>query len=188
MRTATIEIVGLTPYSQSRALTSEKERSETYDDFDRRTWPEHMHVDADSKTFIPAVALLQGIAAAASYLAKGGELKKKGNSTWAQNFLCGVAVARGPELQSGPARPERIFCNADGKRGSGTRVWRTFPVFDQWGATVLVHVLDDTIPDEVFDRVVKAFGLFIGIGRYRPQNGGYLGRFTVKSLKMETAS
>ena len=30
-----------------------------------------------------------------------------------------------------------------------------------------------------------AFGLFIGIGRYRPQNGGYLGRFTVKSCKIQ---
>lgn len=187
MRIATIQIEGLTPYSQSRALQSEKERNETHDDFDKRIWPEHQHIDADGNPYIPAVAINQGMAAAASYLAKGGELKKKGQANWSQNFLCGLAVAKGPQLDASPVRPERVYCNADGKRGSGTRVWRTFPVFDKWASTVVIHILDDTIPEEIFERVVGAMGLFIGIGRYRPQNGGYLGRFTVKKLEIQTA-
>ncbi len=127
------------------------------------------------------------MANAASYLGKGGELKKKGAATWAQNFNCGLSVAQGPRIgiKAADARPERVYCHANGKRGSGTRVWRTFPVFDNWAAQLIIHILDDTIPEEVFQRVVKAFGLFIGIGRSRPENGGFLGRFIVEKIKIE---
>ena len=189
MRIATVQIEGLTPYSQSRALQSEKKREETHDDFDQRVWPEHLHVNGDGQVFVPPVAVLQGMASAASYLGKGGGLKKKGQSTWAQNFNCGLAIAKGPTIgrTQEDARPERVYCHADGKRGSGSRVWRTFPVFDNWETTLVIHILDDSIPDAVFAQVLDAFGLFIGVGRYRPMNGGYLGRFTVKKLEIQAA-
>ena len=188
MRTATIKIKGLTPYSQSRALQSEKRKEETYDSFDRRVCGEHMHVDAKTGlVFIPAVAILQGMAAAASYLSKGGDIKKKGTATWSQNFLCGLSVSRGATIGIKPTdvKFERVYCNADGKRGSGKRVWRTFPVYEEWAAELTIELLDDTIPEDVFRQVLVAFGLFVGIGRYRPQNGGYLGRFTVKEIKID---
>lgn len=185
MRIATVSVKGLTPYSQSRALQSEKLKAETHDDFDKRIWKEHLHVDQEGGMFIPAVAIMQGMAAAASYLSKGGELKKKGQATWAQNFNCGLAIARGPKIEHTEVRPEPVYCNADGKRGSGTRVWRTFPIVDEWSATLVIHILDNSIPEEIFATVLEAFGLFIGIGRYRPQNGGFLGRFTVEKLEIK---
>jgi len=189
MRIATIQIEGLTPYSQSRALQSEKKKEETYDDFDRRIWPEHMHC-VGKDVCVPAVAIIKGMAEAASYLGKGGELKKKGASHWGQNFQCGLAVARNPLIgkTADQARPERCYCHADGNRKSGKRVWRTFPIFDEWKATLVIHILDDSIPEEIFEKVLNAFGLFIGIGRYRPENGGYLGRFTVKKIAIQDAA
>jgi hypothetical protein len=189
MRIATVHVESLTPYSQSRAIESEKKTDETHDAFDRRIWPEHMHVDEDGQVFIPPVAIIQGMAAAASYLGKGGELKKKGAATWAQNFTCGLSVASGPRIgtKAEDARPERVYCNADGKRGSGKRVWRTFPMFDKWESEFVIHILDDTIPEDIFERVARAFGLFMGVGRYRPQSGGYLGRFLVKRIRIEDA-
>jgi hypothetical protein len=187
MRVATVRVKSLTPYSQSRALESEKREDETHDDFDRRIWPEHMHVGADRQVFVPAVAITQGMATAASYLGKGGELKKKGAATWAQNFTCGLSVAEGPRIgfNADEAKSERVYCHADGRRGSGRRVWRTFPVFEKWESEFVIHILDDTIPEEIFRRVAQAFGLFIGIGRYRPENGGYLGRFIVEKIQIE---
>ena len=189
MRTATIQIKGLTPYSQSRAFESEKEARETHDSFDKRAWLEHLHVNTDGNVIVPAVAITQGMTAAASYLGKGGSLKKKGSATWAQNFQCGLAVARGASLGVKPdgARPERVYCHAKGRRGTGTRVWRTFPVFDEWACELIIHILDDTIPEEIFQRVLSAFGLFIGIGRHRPENGGYLGRFKVEKVVIQDA-
>lgn len=189
LRIATVRIKSLTPYSQSKALQSEKPKEESYDDFNKRIWPERMHVNDAGDVFIPAAGISQGLAAAASYLGKGGNLKKKGNATWAQNFMCGLAIAAGPTigLKVKEARAEPIYCHADGKRTPGPRVWRTYPVFDQWAATLEIHILDETIPEGIFSQVVEAFGLFIGIGRHRPQNGGYLGRFTVEKLTIKTA-
>lgn len=187
MRIAVCKIEGLTPYSQSRALQSEKPKGKTHDEFDSEIWPEHIHCDEQEEVFIPPVAIVQGMAAAASYLGKGGGLKKKGSATWAQNFNCGLAVAKGPRIGStaAEARPEKVFCHADGRRGSGKRVWRTFPVWDTWAAELVIHVLDDTIPEDIFRQVLTAFGLFIGLGRFRPENGGYLGRFVVKSVEIK---
>lgn len=184
MRVAIVKVKSLTPYSQSRALESEKKREETHDDFDKRIWRERIHADEQGEVFIPPVAITQGMATAASYLGKGGELKKKGAATWAQNFTCGLAVAEGPRIgmKADDARAERVYCHSDGRRGSGKRVWRTFPIFEKWAATFTIHILDDTIPEDIFERVVKAFGLFIGAGRYRPENGGYLGRFIVEKV------
>ena len=187
MRIATIRIKGLTPYSQSRAFQTEKKREETHDDFDQRAWPEHMHVNEDGNVFIPAVAIMQGMEAAASYLGKGGELKKKGSATWAQNFKCGLAIAKGPSIghTSKSAKAERVYCHADGRRGSGKRVWRTFPVFHEWECTMQIHILDESIPEDIFNKVLEAFGLFVGVGRYRPENGGYMGRFTVEEVRIK---
>lgn len=186
MRTATVRVKSLTPYSQSKALESEKKKGETHDDFDKRIWPEHIHADADGQVFIPPMALIEGMGEAAAYLSKGGELKKKGQATWSQNFQCGLAVAEGARIgiAASDARSERVFCHSNGKRGTGTRVWRTFPVFDSWEAEFVIHILDDTIPEEVFNRVMVAFGMFIGIGRFRPQNRGYLGRFVIEKISI----
>lgn len=187
MRTATVTIKSLSPYSQSMAFRSEKSREQTHDDFDQAAWREHIHADVKGNVFIPAVAFMKGLAEAASYLGKGGELKKKGSATWAQNFQCGMAIAAGPPIGKtvDDAVGERVYCHADGNRKSGKRVWRTFPLFDNWSAKVTIHILDDTIPEEIFRRVFEAFGLFIGVGRYRPENGGYLGRFTVEDIEIK---
>ncbi len=189
MRVATIKIKGLTPYSQSKPLRSEKKKSETHDDFAQRIWREHIHSDDDGNVVIPAVSIGPAFATAASYLGKGGGLQKKGQATWAENFRCGLAIAESPKIGKTveEAVAEPVYCHADGKRSSGSRVWRTFPIFHEWTATLVVHILDDTIPKDIFNRVVEALGLFNGFGRGRPQNGGYLGRFTVESCVITAA-
>lgn len=187
MRIATIKIKGLTPYSQSKALVSEREKNETHEDFDKRIWPEHIHSDAKGNVVIPAVCLGPGMATAASYLGKGGNLAKKGNATWAENFRCGLAIATSPTIghHKKDAVEEAVYCHSNGKRAPGPRVWRRFPIFHEWAATLEIHILDDTIPEDIFLKVLEAFGLFGGIGRFRPQNGGHLGRFTIESCKIK---
>jgi len=186
MRVATIEVKGLTPYSQSKPLQSERKKEETHDDFDQRIWQERIHHDDAGNVFIPATCISQGLAVSASYLGKGGGLSKKGQATWAENFRCGLAIANSPKIGKtvDDAVAERVYCHADGKRTCGTRVWRTFPIFHDWAATFVIHILDDTIPEEIFKKVVEAFGLFNGVGRYRPQNNGYLGRFVIEKFEI----
>jgi hypothetical protein len=188
MRVATIKIKGITPYSPSKAFTSEKKDKESPEAFDIRCWREHAHVDASGNIVIPSVSIGKALADTASFLSKGGELKKVGNAKWAENFFRGLAIAKSPQIGYKSAdmkEPEMVYCHADGNRKSGKRVWRRFPIFHDWTATLVVHILDDSIPEDVFAKVVESCGLFNGFGRYSPRTGGHNGRFVVESLSIK---
>jgi hypothetical protein len=45
-----------------------------------------------------------------------------------------------------------------------------------------VFILDPIITEDVFREMVEIAGMFIGIGRFRPEKGGTNGRFRIKSL------
>jgi len=51
-----------------------------------------------------------------------------------------------------------------------------------------VHVISESVPDDVVERVVKASGLFVGVGRFRPENGGTNGRYEVTSMQWSEAA
>jgi hypothetical protein len=70
-----------------------------------------------------------------------------------------------------------ISANSNGVRGSGKRVPRRFPEFGKWHGTAEFTILDDIITRDVFETHVRAAGTVVGIGRFRPENGGTNGRF-----------
>lgn len=43
-------------------------------------------------------------------------------------------------------------------------------------------ILDEIITEEVFREHLADAGSFIGIGRFRPRNNGFYGRFLVESV------
>jgi hypothetical protein len=53
----------------------------------------------------------------------------------------------------------------------------------KWAATFDVIVLDPIISAEIFEEMLTMAGMFIGIGRFRPEKGGTNGRFRVESIK-----
>lgn len=77
---------------------------------------------------------------------------------------------------------EWFFVPSDGKRGGGSRVKRCFPVVREWSGDVTFHVLDDTITQDAFEHHLSEAGKFIGIGRFRPRNNGFYGRFSVEKV------
>lgn len=187
MRVATIQIKGLTPYSPSKAFSSEKRDKESAEDFDKRCWREHAHVDANGNVVIPSVAIGKAVVDTASFLGKGGELQKKGSAKWTENFIRGIAVAKSMAIghkADAMKEPELVYCHADGNPRSGKRVWRRFPMFHEWASTMVIHILDDSIPEHIFQKVIESCGLFNGFGRYSPRVGGHLGRFTVESIEI----
>ena len=64
-------------------------------------------------------------------------------------------------------------------------VIRHFPHYAKWSGTLRVHILDDTITKDIFEKVAREAGNFVGIGQFRPEKGGYFGRFEVKSISWE---
>ena len=188
MRVATIKIKGITPYSPSKAFTSEHREKESPEQFDIRCWKEHAHVDATGNIVLPSVSIGKAIVDSAAFLSKGGFLQKKGSSTWKENFERGLAISKSPTIGAtvdDMKAPEMIYAHADGNKKSGKRVWRRFPIFPEWSATLVIHVLDDSIPESVFKQVMEACGLFNGFGRYSPRVGGHNGRFVIEEFEIK---
>jgi hypothetical protein len=77
---------------------------------------------------------------------------------------------------------EWYFVPSDGRPGGGKRVKKCFPVIREWHGEVTYYILDETITPEVFEVHLREAGSFIGIGRFRPENGGFYGRFGVKKV------
>jgi hypothetical protein len=78
-----------------------------------------------------------------------------------------------------------IHAHVNGKRGSGSRVMRCFPIIHKWEGEVAFEVYDTIITEEQFRRYLIEAGKFIGVGRFRPRNGGFCGRFRVAEMTWE---
>jgi hypothetical protein len=182
---ATLSIAGITPYSQSRQHDDPLLEGEARDAYDARTWRSKLNIaerDGKPTVVIPAHGLHQAIAAAAKYSKR--QIPGQGKATWTAKFLAGITLMEDPSLGIDPASVGcvTISANADGIRGSGKRVTRRFPIIPTWSATFDVYILDQIITQEVFREMVEISGMFIGIGRFRPEKGGTNGRFKIASL------
>jgi hypothetical protein len=181
MRQCTIHITGAAPYSASRAHQEEKLPKETAEAYEARTWRSKAHVK-DGKVYIPPMAFKIALDRAAKML--GRQIPGKGKSTYTKFFESGVIVTDPVFIASeADIQAERVHANADGVRGSGKRVWRTFPRIDTWRATVTFMIIADEITRDVMEETVRYCGLAVGVGRFRPERGGFFGRFTVDRIE-----
>ena len=187
MRVAIATLASTAPYSQSRSYENEIEMlaRETKEAYETRTWRNKCHTMPDGKVFIPPMAFKMGLDTAAKML--GRQIPGKGKSTYSKFFLSGVLVLDPVVLPmtKEQADCDRIFANADGVRGSGKRVWRMFPRINDWKQDVQFHVIADEIVQDVFEEHLKQAGAFVGIGRFRPERGGYYGRFSVEKVRWQ---
>lgn len=182
---ARVTLKSITPYSQSRDHDTPMLEGESRDDYDKRTWREKLNTEDRGGTrtvVIPAHGMHQAIAAAAKYSKR--QIPGQGKATWTAKFTAGIAILENPPLSVDPETVPcvRISANADGVRGSGKRVPRRFPEIRQWETTFDIYILDPIITKDVFREMVGIAGMFIGIGRFRPEKGGTNGRFTLAAL------
>jgi hypothetical protein len=179
----------ISPYSQSKHYDVPKlgrssgTETESGKDYEERTWRERCHVDAHNHLMIPPMAFKNCIAEIAKYLSV--QIPGKGKSTYTKHFEAGIMVLDGLILPvtKDHVPGEWLFVPSDGKRGGGKRVSRCFPVVPQWKGVVTYHILDDVITPDIFEQHLKEAGNFIGIGRFRPRNNGYYGRFKVNKIE-----
>lgn len=182
MKIATATLRSVSAYSQSRAHRAPKLDRETADAHEERTWREKCHYRQDGTLYIPPMAFKMGLDSAAKML--GIQIPGRGKSTYTKFFESGVLVLEGPDLdiKKDEVAHDLIHANADGVRGSGKRVWRFFPRIDEWRADVDFHVLADEVTKDIFETVLEQSGKFIGVGRFRPQRGGFYGRYEVEKV------
>lgn len=179
MHTVTATLESLSPYSQSRYHGTPKNDKETAQDHEERTWRERMHTLEDGTVFMPPMAFKGALSEAAKFLCI--QIPGRGKANYTKHFDAGVLVTDPLVLpiKKNDVPGEWLYLNADGKRGGGTRVLRCMPKIESWMGEVTYHVLDDTITETVFRRVLDESGNFIGVGRFRPRNGGFYGRYAV---------
>jgi hypothetical protein len=184
---ARVTIRGTAPYSQSHKHDEPKLEGEQPDAYDLRTWRSKMNteiVNGKLTMVIPAFALQLSLISAAQYSKK--KIEGQRNATWTAKFQRGISIMGAAPLNIDPADVECITLsvNADGKRGSGTRVTRRFPQIPAgWKADFDVMIIDPVITEAIFAEMMELAGLFIGLGQYRPESGGSNGRFVVEAIK-----
>lgn len=174
------------PYSQGRHYDKEtvepldKEGNHAYE---KRTWRHRIHADERGEVYIPPMALKNCLAEAAQYL--GIQIPGKGKQNYTKHFVAGIMVLDPIMLgiQRDDVASEQLFVPADGKRGGGKRVTKIFPFVPSWSGTTTITVLDATITGDVLEKHLREAGNLIGIGRFRPRNNGYYGRFSLVSIE-----
>lgn len=186
---AQLESIPGSPYSQAAQHEEPKLDRESHDDYDIRTWRSKCTVNDKGQVCVPAMAFKQCIDHAAQKL--GEKVPGRRGATYkgffTSGFICDgdVPISNGKPLTPKDAVMVTINANADGVRGSGKRVKRRFPSFDKWHGVAEFTIVDDIITTEVFEHHLKSAGMIVGIGRYRPGNGGSNGRFRVVKVEWQ---
>lgn len=183
MRICEATLESASPYSQSRHYETEKKDKESHHDYEKRTWRDRLHADSEGIVYIPPMAFKNALSEIAKFLSMS--IPGKGKATYTKHFEAGVLVMDPSPLgiKKEEVDGEWLFVPSDGRRGGGSRVPKCFPRINNWKAKATFYVLDETITQPVFEKHLTEAGAFIGIGRFRPRNNGFYGRFKVLSTK-----
>jgi len=183
MKTAIVSMESAAPYSQGRFHNSEKLEKENYQDYEARTWRNQLHVNEKGLVFIPPLAFKNCLSECAKYLSV--QIPGKGKARYTKHFTAGVMVTEPLVLpiKKEDVKGEWIHCPTPGNRGA--RVLKCFPIIQSWKGDVIFYIFDETITESVFQYHIEQAGKFIGIGRFRPINNGYYGRFDIKKIAWE---
>lgn len=193
MKTALAQLESISPYSQSRYYETPKLRGESNRDYEERTWRDRVHADENGMIYMPPMSFKNCFSEAAKFLSI--KVPGKGKSTFTKHVEAGILIMDAVTL---PIKKEDVdgewfFVPSDGRRGGGSRVPKCFPVIREWKAEVTVYVLDETVLQTIdvpgvekemsaLEYHIREAGSFIGLGRFRPRNNGFYGRFRVNSF------
>lgn len=181
-RMAVCHLKSASPYSQSKHIADEPREGENPIAFEQRCWKQRLHVNSEGFVYIPPTAFSQSIAEAAKFLSM--PIPGKARQTFTKHFESGVRVVEPLVLpiRAEDVQAEALFVHSNGKRGPGPRVTRYYPRIDSWEGNVTYWVFDAVVTEEAFARALQASGTLIGIGRFRPRNLGFYGRFEVLNI------
>jgi hypothetical protein len=136
------------------------------------------------------MSIKKSLEGAAPYL---GKIPGQRNATYTKRVKSGILVTDAIYMTLDGKKPvtfddwkgEWLFLDANGQNG-GTRVKRCMPRLTNWQAKVTVYVVDEVITEEVLKKLFKDAGMFVGVGRFRPANGGFFGRFEVTKVEAKS--
>lgn len=183
MKTAICKVKGISPLSFSKYISVPKLPKESASDYEARCWRERIHYDEKENVFIPGAMFKNCISAAAKYLSM--QIPGKGKSTFTKNIEAGIMCYEPVYIgiKKNDVEGETLFVPSNGQRGGTTRVEKQFPKIREWEGTVSFLIIDSIITKDIFEKHLTEAGSLIGIGRFRPRNNGYYGRFIVENIE-----
>jgi len=194
-RVARATIQGLSPLTQGRAFPPDlkKNHDEKDDAFDKRVWRERAHWNKDGQALIPAAALHKALIASAKF--RGEKIPGQGQKTWTKRFGAGILVLANVVIEPNVSKEAIDYIDvhvpSDGTPGGTRRVYRRFPIYQEWGGSIEFTVVDGLIDEQVFLNHLTSAGKYIGLGTHRPSSNspGPNGRFgIVGEVEWETIS
>jgi hypothetical protein len=156
-------------------------RKKTDDDHEqlaRIEWEGGLYLDDTVGPFLPGRMIKSALVGAAKKTKDGPKVKS------------GVLIMtdKAPLEYDGPRTIEKLwkdgrFADARSVVVQRSRIMRCRPIFNGWSAAFEV-VFDPAVIDRAdIVRISETCGALVGIGDYRPENGGDFGRFSVEVLK-----
>lgn len=182
--TATLK--SASPLVYGKVVTEPKKKNEAHEAYEQRTWQLKTHNNKEG-LFIPGNALKNMFVNTARFLSE--TVPGKGKATFTKNFEVGLMVFDNIYLSKtlDDIEPLVMHVPSDGKTGGTKRVWKTFPLLEEWEGKTEFFIVDQLLKDNV-DKVqdyLEHGGKFIGLLTFRPRQGGQYGRFEVTNFNVE---
>lgn len=179
---ATFTMTGKSQLGYNAFVNVPKKDKESFDDYEKRTWQDRLHLSPEGTAVVPSMAVIKCLQECAKFLSE--KIPGKGQATYTKHFDAGL-MAGAEYFDTGIKKEDVpgkwVHVPSDGKKGSGSRVLKCFPQIPAgWKISGDIVILDGTITKEVFKRVFEQAGVYIGIGAFRPRNGGTNGRYGVE--------
>jgi len=186
MRIATCQLESVTRLQQRRPLSKVEfpmKNQEKDDAYEKRSWIETAHWTPEGKMFIPAMAFKKSVETAA----KRNPRKYSGQRTYTKHFLSGMMVM--DDLVLDITREDIIPCwlylPSQPGRATGGRVWKCMPTVHHWSGTAKFVISEDIITPDIFELYLAEAGMQVGVGVWRPENGGLNGRYLCNEISWE---
>jgi len=183
MKMAQVEIKGTSALSMSKYIQAERKPKELHQDYEERCWRERIHRNKEGKVIIQPMMLVKSVQGGAAF--NGTLIPGRGKERYKKHFLAGVRCNQVIvlDLHYEDVERETYLVPSDGKTGGTTRVVKHFPVIDEWGGIITFYILDDIITRDVFQETLNVAGQLVGIGRFRPERGGFYGCYNADILE-----
>lgn len=184
MLRAICEVKSLTPLTFNQKLATDKKGSnESWDEFENRTWRERCSINRDGNAYLDGIRFKKCIATGAQWL--NLSIEGEGKAKYQKHFKGGVVVKNSIDLGVKLSELEHIKIWTSPKGQQSSKRWVIFPEFQEWKGELQIDVLDEKITEQIFKKVFDYAGLMIGVGAWRPENGGENGRFVCTDIAFE---
>lgn len=132
----------------------------------------------DGKPYIPAIYLRNAISEAG----KQFKITGKGKSTYSKILASTLEITPDAITNDHPWEVFRVAAVNPMTKG---RMMVSRPKMNVWGCNFTIILNDDSIDEVTVKEILEHAGKYVGIGDWRPQTKGVMGKFMITKFEIE---